>query len=89
MQDITKTARQIAGTPEDHLDEIHVFTSAWATMKAARGQGFNPARLRPQHLIERPSPTPEPTDMVLDRVGLRVREIMHDRGILPHGRHAA
>ena len=46
MQDITKTARQIAGSPEAHLDEIHLFTSAWAAMKAARGQGFNPARLR-------------------------------------------
>ncbi|VCU61595.1 hypothetical protein EPIB2_672 [Tritonibacter mobilis] len=58
-------------------------------MKAARGEGFNPARLRPQHLIEGPAPSPEPTDMVLERVGNRVREIMHERGIQPHRRHAA
>ncbi|WP_065329486.1 hypothetical protein [Tritonibacter mobilis] len=89
MQDITQTARQIAGSPEDHLDEIHLFTSAWATMKAARGHGFNPARLRPQYLIERPAPTPEPTDMVLDRVGQKVRAIMDEQGIQPHRRHAA
>ena len=89
MQDITQTARKIAGSPEDHLTEIHLFTSAWAAMKAARGQGFNPSRLRPQHLIEGPAPSPEPTDMVLERVGNRVREIMHERGIQPHRRHAA
>ncbi|MFY1707414.1 hypothetical protein [Tritonibacter scottomollicae] len=89
MQDITKTAQQIASSPEDHLNEIHLFTSAWAAMKAARGQGFNPARLRPQHIIEGPAPSPEPTDMVLDRIGHRVREIMHDRGIQPHRRNAA
>lgn len=89
MQDITQTARHIVGSPEDHIHETHLFTSAWAVMKAARGEGFNPARLRPQHLIEGPAPTPEPTDMVLERVGNRVREIMHERGIQPHRRHAA
>ncbi|GLO74159.1 hypothetical protein MACH18_12390 [Phaeobacter italicus] len=89
MQDITQTARQIAGSPEDHLDEIHLFTSAWATMKAARGQGFNPARLRPQHLIDRPAPTPEPTEMVLDRIGDKVRAIMECRGLTATGKRAA
>jgi hypothetical protein len=89
MQDITQTARQIAGSPEDHLDEIHLFTSAWATMKAARGQSFNPARLRPQYIIDWPTPTPEPTEMVLDRVGGKVRAIMERRELTAPDKRAA
>ncbi len=89
MNDITKTARQIAGSPEAHLEEIHLFTSAWAAMKAARGQGFNPARLRAAHLIERPAPTPEPTDQILDRVAQKARQIIDAKGYQPHRRHAA
>ncbi|MDE4303993.1 hypothetical protein PXK30_03600 [Phaeobacter gallaeciensis] len=89
MQDITKTARQIAGSPEDHLDEIHLFTSAWAAMKAARGQGFNPSRLRAAHLIDSPAPSPEPTQQTLDRVAQKAREIIDAKGYQPKRRHVA
>ncbi|MDE4192451.1 hypothetical protein [Phaeobacter gallaeciensis] len=89
MNDITKTARQIAGSPETHLDEIDLFTSAWAAMKAARGQGFNPARLRAAHLIERPTPTPEPVDQPLDRVAQKTRQIIEAKGYQPQRRNAA
>lgn len=89
MNDITTTARQIAGSPEAHLDEIHLFTSAWAAMKAARGQGFNPARLRAAHLIDRPAPAPEPVDQTLTRVAQKARQIIEAKGYQPQRRHAA
>ena len=47
MNNIINTARRIVGSPEDHLHDTSLFTAAWATMKAARGQGFDPQRLRP------------------------------------------
>ena len=89
MQDITQTARQIAGFPEDHLDEIHVFISAWAAIKAARGQRFDPARLHPQHLIDRPAPAPEPIEQTLDRVGQKTRAIIEAKGYPVRRSHAA
>lgn len=89
LKTVLKDARHIAGSPEDHLETPHLFTTAWATLKAARGQGFDPARLRAAHLIERPAPTPEPTEQVLARVGQKVRRVMADRQITSHGPHAA
>ena len=89
MNDITKTARQIISPPEDYLHDTTLFAAAWATMKAARGQGFDPQRLRPQHLIGRPSPAPEPLDQTLTRVGETVRSYAAPKGYkLPHRRAA-
>ncbi|TNJ48094.1 hypothetical protein [Phaeobacter sp. B1627] len=93
MQDqptnMLRHAQQIAGSPEDHLDTPHLFTTAWATMKAARGQAFDPARLQAAHLVERPAPTPEPTEQVLARTGQKVRRYMAEQNITPRGTHAA
>lgn len=81
MQDINNTARQIVGSPERYLDNTALFTQAWAAMKAARGQGFDPARLRAAHLIDRPEPAPEPTDQTLARVGAKVRALIAEKNI--------
>lgn len=93
MQDKLETvlcqAQQIARSPEDHLDTPHLFTTAWATMKAARGQAFDPARLQAAHLVERPAPTPEPTEQVLARTGQKVRRYMAEQSITPRGPYAA
>ncbi|OIQ38091.1 MAG: hypothetical protein BM560_20095 [Roseobacter sp. MedPE-SWde] len=89
MSDITQTARQIVSAPEDYLHDTTLFAAAWATMKAARGQGFDPQRLRPQHLIGRPTPAPEPLDQTLTRVGETVRSYAAKQGYrLPHRRAA-
>ena len=93
MQDKSKTvlrdAQHIAGTPEDHIDDPNLFTTAWAAMKAARGQGFDPRRLRPQHLIDRPEPAPEPIDQTLIRVGETVRCYAEKQGYRVQRRNAA
>lgn len=58
MQDLPKeviqTARGIASHPEDFLSDTTVFTTAWAALKAERGQSFDPSRLRPQHIVDCP-----------------------------------
>ncbi|NSY36840.1 hypothetical protein [Leisingera sp. ANG59] len=93
MQDLSsnvlRDARQIAGSPENYLDDTTLFTTAWAAMKAARGQGFDPARLRAAHLIDRPEPAPEPTDQTLARVGARVRSLIAEKNIPVPRRNAA
>ena len=89
MNDITKTARQIVSSPEDHLHDTNLFTAAWATMKAARGQGFDQQRLHPQHLIGRPTPAPEPIGQTLNRVGETVRSYAAKQGYKLPRRHAA
>ena len=89
MNDITKTARQIVSSPEDHLHDTSLFAAAWATMKAARGQGFDPQRLHPQHLIGGPTPAPEPLDQTLTRVGENVRGYAAKQGYKLPRRHAA
>ncbi|WP_027234702.1 hypothetical protein [Leisingera caerulea] len=89
MQDMTNTARQIVGSPEHYLDDTGLFTQAWAAMKAARGQGFDPARLRAAHLIDRPEPAPEPTDQTLARVGAKVRALIAEKNIPVPRRNAA
>lgn len=67
MQDLPKetisSPRTIVSRPEDYLDNPALFTAAWAMMKAARGQAFDPARLRAAHLVEGPGPRPEPTNL--------------------------
>lgn len=88
MQDITNTARQIVGSPELYLYDTSLFTQAWAAMKAARGHGFDPARLRAAHLIDRPEPAPEPTEQTLARVGSKVRALIAEKSI-PIQRHNA
>ncbi|KIC30069.1 hypothetical protein [Leisingera sp. ANG-M6] len=89
MQDMNNTARQIVGSPEHYLDDTSLFTQAWAAMKAARGQGFDPARLRAAHLIDRPEPAPEPTDQTLARVGAKVRALIAEKNIPVQRRNAA
>lgn len=89
MSDTTQTAHQIISAPEDYLHDTTLFAAAWATMKAARGQGFDPQRLRPQHLIGSPAPAPEPLDQTLTRVGETVRSYAAKQGYrLPHRRAA-
>jgi hypothetical protein len=84
MQDLPKeviqTARGIASHPENYLGDTSVFTTAWAALKAERGQGFDPSRLRPQHIVDCPPPNPEPVDQTLDRVGRRVRDLITAKG---------
>jgi hypothetical protein len=86
MQDLPKetisSPRTIVSRPEDYLDNPALFTAAWAMMKAARGQAFDPARLRAAHLIDRPEPTPEPNDLdqTLGRVGTKTRAIALAKG---------
>ncbi|WIY27512.1 hypothetical protein [Parasedimentitalea psychrophila] len=89
MNDIINAARRIVGSPEDHLHDTSLFIAAWATMKAARGQGFDPQYLRPQHLIGCPSPAPEPIDQTLIRVGETVRSYAAKQGYRIQRRHAA
>ena len=89
MNDITQNARQIVSSPEDHLHDTSLFTAAWATMKAARGQGFDPLRLRPQHLIGQPTPAPEPLDQTLNRVGETARQYIAKQGYRVQHRNAA
>jgi len=89
MQDITNTARQIVGQPQDHLDDTALFTAAWATLKAARGQRFDPARLRAAHLYERPTPLPEPLEKTLDRIARKTREIAEAKGYRHPDKRAA
>ncbi|WP_417840170.1 hypothetical protein [Tritonibacter scottomollicae] len=36
LETVLRDAQQIAGSPEEHLDSPHLFTTAWATLKAAR-----------------------------------------------------
>lgn len=86
MQDLPKetisSPRTIVSRPEDYLDDPSLFTAAWAVLKAARGQAFDPARLRAAHLIDRPGPMPEPTDLeqTLDRVATKTRAIAQAKG---------
>ncbi|WP_083101456.1 hypothetical protein [Pseudophaeobacter leonis] len=75
-----RNARKITGSPEYYIDDPAQFAAAWAALKAGRGQGFDPARLQPQHLVDRPAPTPEPIDQTLDRVGQRVRDLIETKG---------
>lgn len=93
MQDLPKeviqTARGIASHPENFLSDTSVFTSAWAALKAERGQSFDPSRLRPQHIVDCPPPTPEPIDQTLDRVGQRVRNLIQAKGYSGQPPHAA
>ena len=84
MKDIAKAAQRIAGSPEDYLEDPAAFTAAWALLKAARGQRFDPARLRPQHLVDHPAPAPEPTAQTLDRISQKTRKIMSAKGYQPH-----
>jgi hypothetical protein len=93
MQDFNNTmlrdARLIVGSPENYVDDPTQFATAWAAMKAGRGQGFDPARLHPQHLIDRPAPAPEPIDQTLVRVGEKVREVIASKGYQVQPKHAA
>ncbi|MFT6459482.1 hypothetical protein [Pseudophaeobacter arcticus] len=93
MQDLPKeviqTARGIASHPEDFLSDTTVFTTAWAALKAERGQSFDPSRLRPQHIVDCPPPTPEPIDQTLDRVAERVRDLIATKGYCGLPPHAA
>jgi hypothetical protein len=86
---VLRDAQKIAETPEDHIDDPTLFTTAWAAMKAARGQGFDPSRLQPQHLVDRPAPSPEPIDLTLERVGQKARALIDAKGYGASRRHVA
>ncbi|MDK3017604.1 hypothetical protein [Pseudodonghicola flavimaris] len=92
MQDEPKNvladARHIVRNPEDHIDQPELFTAAWAALKAGRGQGFDPARLRPMHIVVRPEPAPEPTDQTLERTRAKIRAMIEAKGYRPRRRAA-
>lgn len=93
MQDLPKNvladARHIVRHPEDHIDDPTIFGAAWAALKAGRGQGFDPARLRPMHIVVRPSPAPEPADVTLERRVQLIRDVIEAKGYAVHRRRAA
>ncbi|MEX5599225.1 hypothetical protein [Pseudophaeobacter sp. C1-32P7] len=93
MQDFKKTvlrdARHVVGSPADYIDDPTQFTAAWAAMKAGRGQGFDPARLHSQHLVDRPGPAPEPTEQILARAGQKVRAVIEAKSLPIRRRHVA
>ncbi len=74
-------ARKIALQPEEYIDDPSQFTTAWAALKAARGQSIDTSRLRAAHLIERPLPASEPTEVekCLQRVAEKTRELIQAR----------
>lgn len=82
-------ARHIARNPETYVDDPTAFTAAWAAMKAGRGQGFDPAHLRPMHIVVRPEPAPEPIEQTLDRIGQKARDVIEAKGYKVLRRHAA
>ena len=87
-REVVQSARDIASNPDEFLDDTTIFTTAWAALKASRGQGFDPARLRPMHLVVRPEPAPEPSDQTLERTGERIREVIEARGYARRSRAA-
>lgn len=93
MQDLSKNvladARHITSNPEDHIDTPANFTAAWAALKASRGQGFDPARLHPMHIVVRPEPAPEPTDQTLTRTREKIRAVIEAKDYTARSRHAA
>ncbi|MDE4191259.1 MULTISPECIES: hypothetical protein [Rhodobacterales] len=93
MQDFKNTvlrdARRIVGSPADYIDDPDQFAAAWAAMKAGRGQGFDPARLHPQHLVDRPGPAPEPTEQILARAGQKARAVIEAKSLPIRRRHVA
>ena len=93
MQDFKTTvlrdARRIVGSPEDYIDDPAQFAAAWAAMKAGRGQGFDPARLQPRHLVDRPEPAPEPTEQILARAGQKARAVIEAKCLPVRRRHVA
>lgn len=74
-------ARKIALQPEEYIDDPSQFTTAWAALKAARGQSIDTSRLSAAHLIERPLPAPEPTEIekCMQRVSKKTRELIEAR----------
>lgn len=74
-------ARKIALQPEDYIDDPSQFTTAWAALKAARGQSIETSRLRAAHLIERPLPASEPTEIekCMQRVAVKTRNLIQAR----------
>ena len=78
---IIQTARKIALQPEKFIDDPAQFTTAWAVLKSARGQSIDHSRLRATHLIDRPQPASELTDIekCLERVAKKTRKLIHDR----------
>lgn len=78
---IIETARNVALQPEEYTDDPAQFTTAWAALKAARGQSINTSRLRAAHLIERRLPTTEPTEIekCMQRVAAKTRNLIQGR----------
>ena len=78
---IIQAARKIALQPEEYIDDPSQFTTAWAALKAARGQSIDTSRLRAAHLIECPLPDTEPTEVEkrLQRVAEKTRELIQAR----------
>ncbi|KAE9627956.1 hypothetical protein [Parasedimentitalea maritima] len=78
---IIQAARKITLQPEEYIDDPSQFTTAWAALKAARGQSIDTSRLRAAHLIECPLPATEPTEVEkrLQRVAEKTRELIQAR----------
>ncbi|PCJ05939.1 MAG: hypothetical protein COB16_14385 [Rhodobacteraceae bacterium] len=78
---IIQTARNVTLQPEDYIDDPVQFTTAWAALKAARGQSIDTSRLHAAHLIERPQPGPGPTEIekCIQRVAVKTRDLIQAR----------
>ncbi|WP_044026772.1 hypothetical protein [Ruegeria sp. TM1040] len=70
MNDLTKSAFRILSTPEDHSETPEVFQTAWAELKAQRGQDMRTSNLPGSLHDVRPSRSIIET----------VREIAHRKG---------
>jgi len=72
-------ARAVVVISADSRFHPAVIGGAWATMKAARGEGFHADRLRPAHLIDPDDPTALPAtaadtiDTITERATVRAR----------------
>lgn len=77
---VVQSARDIASEPELYLDDTSIFCAAWAALKAAKGQSFDPARLRAAHLIEGPEPEPTNLERRVARAAGKARAIAAAKG---------
>jgi len=77
---VIQSAIEVTSQPELFLDDTALFVTAWATLKADRGQAFDPARLKTAHLIERPEPEPTNLEQRVARAAGKARAIAAAKG---------